>query len=316
MNTQLNITEPAMNHSIDMAKDLLAVVVFLTTVLWACLVHSYLNSVSIAKESLLLHLYKEVASTSVWLHCFWLMEAASSTWNWLESREFEAITISLGIWSTLLYLTIVMNIINLLRLHMSKTGFIDIRIPFLGENEKSAINRIRVFSCLTIFGFLGISFGMGVYPNIYYVILRDPDLQPDSVISNLLYRVPISLFLLCFVVTSMRVMFYNKTVEPQIDTVIPRMIYLIVAIIVAAFLSTTIADILNFLNFQTRMKLLQMSLSIIKIILAYAIILRSKELRSHSLRVLKNKYDDLFFLNIYLVPTFLSCIIYGSLCML
>ena len=153
MNATKETEELNPNYAIGLARDSLAVIAFLATVTVSLLVRSYLNSVSFAKECLLLYLYKEVATAISWMRFFWVIEVILSNWNGFRTKEWEAIVISFGIWSGALYMAMILNIICFLKLYMTKTGLIDPPIPLMGESDESAIKRIR-----TICGFMVVAF--------------------------------------------------------------------------------------------------------------------------------------------------------------
>ena len=317
MSTPKVVHEADAIDATSLVKDVLAIVAFLSTLAVSLLVRSYLSSVSLAKECLLLYLYKEVASAIAWMRFVWVIEVVLANWNVFETRHLEATIISFSIWFVALYLAIVINIISFLKLYMTKTGLIDPPMPmWMGENEKSAIKRTRFFCFLIVVGFLSVCFGFGLYPNSYYRILKDPTLYPDLSTSNLLYRGTSILLLLIFVITSLAVKCHKTTNEPQIDSIIPWAVNFIVGTILLAIGLLTLAEVLQILTVEIRWQCYQISMSTIQMITPPAVVLKSKQLKSHSARFFQTKYDDLLLLSIYLVPATLSILINTSLYML
>ena len=314
MNITKDDAQSNANSAIGLARDLLAVIAFLTIVTVVLLVRSYLNSVSFAKECLLLYLYKDFASAMSWMRFFWVIEVILSNWNGFESKKWEAIAIAFGIWSGALYMALVLNIICFLKFYMTKTGLIDPPIPWMGENDESAIKRIRASCCVIVIVFLSVSFGLGLYPNVYYNI--DPILQSNLSTNNLLYRGTSMILLLTFVVTSLAIKLHKATNEPQIDSIIPWAVNFIVGTLLLMVGLLTLAELLQILNFETRWKGYQITMSTLQIIIPPAIILKSKQLKTHSARCLKNKVDDLFLMSIYFVPAVVSVSIYFILYMI
>ena len=314
MNITKDDVESSANPAISLTRDLLAVIAFLTIVTVVLLVRSYLNSVSFAKQCLLLYLYKDFASAISWMRFFWVIEVILSNWNAFETKKWEAIAIAFGIWSGALYMALVLNIICFLKFYMTKTGLIDPPIPWMGENDESAIKRIRAACCFIVTAFLSVSFGLGLYPNVYYNI--DPIEQSNLSTNNLLYRGTSMILLLTFVVTSLAIKLYKATNEPQIvqiDSVIPWTVNFIVGTLLLMVGLLTLAELLQILNFETRWKGYQISMSTLQIIVPPAVILKSKQLKSHSARCLKNKVDDLFLMSIYFVPAVVFVSIYFTL---
>ena len=210
-------------------------------------------------------------------------------------------------------MALVLNIICFLKFYMTKTGLIDPPIPWMGENDESAIKRIRTACCFIVTVFLSISFGLGLYPNVYYNI--DPILQSNLSTNNLLYRGTSIILLLSFVVTSLAIKLCKATNEPQIDSIIPWTVNFIVGTLLLMVGLLTLAELLQILNFETRWKGYQIAMSTLQIIIPPAIILKSKQLKTHSARCLKNKSDDLFLMSIYFVPAIVFISIYITLYM-
>ena len=302
-----NISETC--YSIDLAKDVLSFIAFLTTISGYLLAYSYLNSVSAAKECLLLYLYKDVGSAIVWIRSFWVIDVVLSKWN--EIRKLQAIVISLGVWFGGLYLAIIINIISCLKFYMTKTGLVDPPIRWMGENEKSAIRRIRIICCLIVVGFLSTSFGVGLFPSNYYKFLGDPRVQPDLATSNLVYRGTLILLHLIFVISSLGMKLYKTINQPQVDKIVPRTINFIVAFLLFAMGFAFLFETLPFFAIDDGYSTYQMMMSIMHIVFPPIAILSSKQLKSHSLRILKNLFDEAFLLSIYFIPTFLFLLING-----
>ena len=316
MNTTKTIHDADASYSIGLVEDFLAIFAFLSTLTVSLLVRSYLHNIAKAKECLLLFLYKEVASCLPCIRFIWVAEVVLGNSNEFEASKLEATIVSLSIWFLVLYLGIMINLISFLKVYETKTGLIDPPMPmWMGENEKSAMKRIRFICGLTVVGFLSVCFGFGLYPNFYYTILKDTTTNPHLTTSNLLYRGPSILMLLIFVITSLVVMLHKTTNEPQIDidTIIPRAVNFIAGTFALAFGLWTISEVLQFLDIEIQWKYHHILMSTILVFLPPALVLKSKQLKSHSARFFQAKYDDLFFLSIYFWPTVLSIVIYSSL---
>ena len=99
--------------------------------------------------------------------------------------------------------------------------------------------------------------------------------------------------------------YYDATTEIAIDKVIPKAIKYIVIQAVLLVTITTIAEAFPFVELQDVRIILDMIHSLMLIVVPVLLIFRSDQLKSHSIRFLKNKYDNAFLLSIYLVPMFL-----------
>ena len=80
------------------------------------------------------------------------------------------------------------------------------------------------------------------------------------------------------------------------------LIFVIPAII---FVTVTIAEACQFSDKRTSWEIYQVVTSPIEIFAPFIIIFRSDQLKTHSIRFLRNKYNDLFMFNIYFVPAFM-----------
>ena len=202
-----------------LAKNVLAAFAMITTVAGYLLANSYLSSVALVKECLLLYLYKEMVAVIVWIQAICGIEVVLG--NYDELRQFVTFIVSFGfVWGAR-YLFIVMNITGFLKFYMMKTGQIDPPILWMGNNEKSMIRRIRVICGSLIFVYLAISYGFGIYPHIYYSYLKDSTIQPDMGISAVVFRVPLIMLISIFVITTIRTKLHEAN-APKLDEIVPR----------------------------------------------------------------------------------------------
>ena len=119
------------NDTIILTKDILTIISMLATVAGYFLAHSYLNNVSLSKECLLLHLYKEVIGVVLWRRVFWMLEVFQI--NWYGLRKMQAVIVSFGVWCGAIYLAVILNIIGCLKFYMLRSGTVDPQIPWMGE---------------------------------------------------------------------------------------------------------------------------------------------------------------------------------------
>ena len=316
MNTILEADGSGVNYAMGLTRDLLAGIAFFTTVTVSLLVRSYLNSVSLDRQCLLLFLYKEVGTAISWMRFFWVIEVVLSNWVGFETNHLEAIVISFGIWSWAWYLSLILNIICFLKLYMTRTRLLDPPLPLMGEDDESAIIRIRISCGLIVIVFLGVFYSCGLYPKVYYSSIGQElnlSAQQDLSTSNLLYRGISGVLLISFCVTSLAVKLHKTTNEPSIDSAIPRTVNFIVGAIFLSVVLLQLAEILQFLDFVTLWKGYQILMSTIHIIVPPVIVLKSKQLKSHCARFFSTQYDNLLLFAIYYVPVGISVIMYTCL---
>ena len=292
-------------HVIDMVSDILKIVSFILFGIAYALAFSYLNSLSLAKECLLVYLYKDVLSTMLSWRTFLAIEVMIDFWKVEGTSENEALLISFGLILGAMYSILILIFISIYNLYMAKTNKIDPTINWLGKDESSAIKRIRCGCSLSVIGFLAINFGLGLYPPIFHAMIPHQSSGSAWLISTILYRgTTILLLLVCGIINVVRKI-YGSTHETQIDRLLTMSIKYIFIITVVIFVTLTTAEACQFSDPRTSWEIYHIVMSPIDILAPYIIIFRSDQLKTHSIRFLKNKYNDLFMFNIYFVPAFM-----------
>ena len=305
----MNDTRAEEEHIIDLTYDILTLLSFIPFGTTYGLASSYLNSVSLAKECLLVYLYKDVLLSMLLWRTFSAIEVVIDFWNGGETGKTQAIILAFGLWFAALYLTLTLTFISIYNLYMAKSNTIDPTINWLGKNEESAIKRIRSGCFLCSIGFLTVNFGMGLYPNIFYTMIPHHLSGSDLLMSNIIYRGTLILLLLvCGILNGARRL-YGQTYEIQIDQIFTNLIKYIFAISIVTLVVLTIAEVCQVVDVKTSWKIYQILMSPIEMFAPFVIILRSDQLKTHSIRFIKNKLDDAFILSIYLVPAFLFIVI-------
>lgn len=288
--------------AIGIAYDVLALLSFLTFVPAYVCTYSYLNSVSLAKECLQLYLYKDIISSLLLWRTLWAIEVIISYWNEEGTSEIQAMVTSFGLWFVILYFVLITIFLKIHNLRMAKTNTIDPTIPWLGEDDTSAIKRVRLGCCLVVVIFLGTTFGTELYPGYFYIIIGDLDV--DLTMSDIIYRGTLILLLLIIGILTAITRRYRTTLEPQVDKNITKYIMYIVVITCLTLVTLQVLELTRLTNIKTSWEFYQIFLTPLNVFAPFLLLFRSDQLKTHSIRYLKNKYDDIFILCIYLVPTF------------
>ena len=282
------------------------------------LIFAYLHNVPLAKQCVLLQLYKEFVILLVLCMC--LMNGAliglytyGYPMPWILAT---AITLCLRIGTIVLML--LANIIHLLKYRMSKEQMLDPPMPW-GDDEKRGLLWIR----LSCWGF-SIGFAITMYfcgmQTVFYHLLTVQGYDESTMFIH--YGLEIFLFATCtLLIVGER--YYQKKNEGQaFDPVVTRRLQYLVLVIVIAFLFTNIGNLLigvPIKSRQYRMWIRRKTLTIVLIVdigIAIGTISKADQVRSFAIKVMKNIYDEAFFLNIYLVPLFLFILIHGCLCII
>ena len=290
-------------ETIEKVNGILAFIVFIVLTTACVSTLSYINGVPMAKKCLLLYLYKDTISSILLLRAIRMIEALLGYLNIGETNKFKALTLSFTIICVIFYLILILTCMNIYKLYMAKTKTVDPKIPFLDEDEELAIRKTRIACLLIAVGFMSTTFAMGLYPGSFHTRMRYQEPRNNLLLSNILYRGTMLILLLINCVISFIRKYYDATTEIAIDKVIPKAIKYIV---IQAFLIvtiTTIAEAFPFAELKDVRIILEMIHSLMLIVVPVLLIFRSDQLKSHSIRFLKNIFDNAFLLSIYLVPS-------------
>ena len=297
-------------YIVVLVNEILSIIAFITIGTACALTLSYLNSVSLAKKCLLLYLYQDVISSCLWIRSFRMIEAFLSYYNVNGASQTQAITVSFGLWFGFFYLSLILIFVSISKLYMAKSNTIDAPIPFLSQNELLAIKQIRIACFLLVVGFLSSTFCVGWYPLTYHVMQQDREEGTDWI-----YR-PSGLLLLSISgVLTVAKRYYETTTDLQIDQIIPKTIKCIFIFFLSTLACSIIAEATQLVETKKIVKISEIIRSIILIFGPFVMIYRSNQLKTHSIRIIKNTCDDFFLLSIYLVPTFTFMLINLCLCM-
>ena len=316
MNSTQTDEEGPLYFVINLSYDIFIVLAFITFVPAYVLIKSYFNSVSLDKECLLLHLYKDVISSILLWRAFWVVEVIIKYWNKKRPNETQALIVSFGLFFAGFYLALILIFISIYKLYVSKTKTVDPTITWLGKDESVGVKKIRLGCIFVVIAFLATAFGMEWYPSIYHYMMLDESSSENVKMSIILYRGTFFLLLLISGVLTIVAKFYGKVDGVIADNIIPKTVkYVFIFCCVSATVSS-IVESFQFYDNRTKRKINQIFQSLVQIFAPYVLINKSEQLKTHSIRSLKNFYDDVFMLNIYFMPIFLSIVMYSSLSIL
>ena len=276
---------------------------------------SYLNGVSLSKKSLILYLYKDVISSLILVRTFMTMYILLSYLNEEGTNKILAVLVSYGFSCLVIYAALNLILICICKFYMAKMNMIDPPMPMIGEDENVAIKRVRVLCCLIVVGFTSTTFWFGLYPPMFYKLTLGRKLEDDFLMSSSLYRGTLVLLISISAIITMAKTYYEAKNEFLIDQMIPKAIRYISVFFVLQLIIQTIAEIADLADKMAIWKFNESIISTLFIIAPFVLILKSDQLKTHSMRILKNRYDDIFLYSIYLVPTFIFFVINVSLCM-
>ena len=300
---------------------IISIISFLMTIISLVLTLSYLKSVSVSKECVLLYLYKDVVMVWISLNILWLARVVLTYFN--ESKlgmtEFQAKCISFGISVLLLSVIFILNGIRMIKLYVAKTRTID--PPMLwGEDERLGIKAIRISCAALSIGIVSIEYALGLYPKFYYFFT----IEHHTSLIMLNYHSSIQQVLMLVMTVSCILIFlaekYYKSINNNSnDQIIPRqMDYFtwVFLIAVVLFILIYFSGAYQIFKHTDRLEIVQAMLTIILVLPPAVVLLRTKQLMSYAIRTLKEIQYETFLLSIYLTPSFLFLIINGTLYLL
>ena len=273
-------------YVIEITHDTLVSISFLSCGAMSSLILSYLNSVSLDKECLLLYLYKDFIKAIFWNRSIWMFEVVLRLIEETERNHFRSLVISYGVWGGTFYLALIVNIIFLLRLYMTKNGVIDLEI----------------------------------YPELYYLLSKDSADQPDFTLSNqVVYQGVMGLFAVSAIIIHIIEKMVRSSNKLQIDATIngtTRFIWMGVFFCMGLLMFGHVAFGQPLSEHRTHWKLYPICFSVVVMVVTAIIILVSKQLKTYSMRVLRNAIDDALLLRIYIIPASIFILMYSTVYMI
>ena len=292
---------------------LFAILIAIISTTLLILIFSYLNNVSLVKESVLVCLYKDVVVVmillnSVRLITFILIYSINSD---RRIDVVQAKVTSIVVMFLVCYFLLLINIVNAMRCFILKSKVIDPPMPW-GDDNHLGIRIIRASCFVFTTGFVSGLIAVGAYPKIFYNLIDQNSSAKDLPEDNYVFF-GLALFLF-ITATIMGIVskFQYAANEQALNATIPRqMNYLIWVIPTIIIVVMTLAQAIT----SIKDHLLQMLtiLSIVFTIIPALIIYCSEELKYHSSKVLKNKMEEAFMLCIYVTPVIITVLMYGTL---
>ena len=280
-----------------------------------CLIFAYLRSLTLTKQCVLVSLYKEFIiililslsmangiSIGIYTHGYPM--------NWIP-----ATIITICTRTGFIVLLLLANIIQLLKYRMNKEKMLDPPMPW-GDDEQRGMIWIRVFCWGFSIAFSIVMYACGIHTPFYYLSIGK---AIDPSVPIIRSSIDILLLTTCaFFIVGEK--YYQKNKDGQaFDPIATRLLkYLILGFVLAAlFLAITTAFVNTpstpwLFGVWIREKILTVVL-IVHLVIPIGTISNADEVKSYILKLMTNIYDQAFFLNIYLVPSFLFILIHGCL---
>ena len=276
---------------------------------------AYLNSLSLAKQCLLLCLYKDLVVLWICMNSSWevrlLLSYAIGIGQGIDN--VLSLVISFCLWCLIGLSLLLMNVTSALKLYINKTNTLDPPMPW-GEDETIGLNFIRVTCTLLIVGFTSVLYGLGIYPKIYYLFsgLDSPNSfeQPRAAT---IFPVMLLILVTSGIVTYLCAKSYKSQSLHLNSAPIPKQLNYLVWMPMISVSLTLCSSVLNILSVTNHWKLFRLNIAILQLATPTIIITRTPDLKAYFGKFISSKLDQLFFMQIYWTPALISLFMYGTL---
>ena len=275
----------------------------------------YLKNLSLAKQCLLLCLYKDIVALWICTNSSWELRLllSYSMGNGQGIDNILSLALSFCLWCFVGLSLLLMNVTAALKLYINKTNALDPPMPW-GDDENTGMIYIRVTCTLIIFGFTSVLYGLGIYPKIYYLFsgIESPNSfgQPRAAT---IFPVMLLILVASGMVIYLCAKFYKSRSLQLNETTIPKQLNYLVWMPMISLSLTLCLSALDILSVTNHWKLFRLNIAILQLATPATIIMRTPDLKAYFGKCISSTWDQLFFMQIYLTPALISLFMYGTL---
>ena len=292
---------------------ILSIICVTLSSLFLGMILSYLSNQPLKKHGVLHCLYKDLIRLMLLLNILWLM--GSLFCYFTESgptfNQSRAKVISFTIWVLALLLLLTMNIISGIRLHMIRTATLDSPSPW-GNDEFSAIRNIRCLCGALAIGFTSTMYGLGIYPKIYYQFKDYSPTHAPIPTATDIYCGLLMILLATGMITATLRRYFKLSSNIKYDAIVPHQLNCFIWIIMIGLAVMFFSGAYEILKIRMRWKIFQIIIPTVLMISPIIVISITNELKASVRNSINHLVESMFFLSIYLVPSLLVTMIYGS----
>ena len=284
---------------------------FIISIILLVVILDYLRSVSLAKECILLHLYKDVVMIWIAINCIWMLMVILCflTKIGIDNNIFVATTISFLLCTLCVLLYVYMIGISALNFYMIKTKMLDPPMPW-GDDDLLGIKVIRLASVFLSTGVMSIIYGLGCYPKIHYLLVKGY-YSESLVLPNTTIIIPSfnTFLIIIYLLITIGAKFYCPSDRSLIETRIPQQMkyFLWMVLMLCAFFH--LVETFQILGPTNQWRVYEMFVSLLLVGTPVIIILAASQLKVFTVEKFKDISHELFLLSIYLTPAFLMLFI-------
>ena len=299
------------------------------------LIYSYLNTVGLAKESILLYLYQNFVVIWGLFHCVWISRTIMTYFNKdIEAQMNPSGAMTLAFVSQTLTIAVLLQmiIIAIIKAYRTKHLMLDPPMPW-GMDDQKGTMILQTICSITSLGLTSVGFILKQYPYWFFYFLgidasrkqlngNKPfldDLNFSTTVNSILTYT----YIACWILGKYHQTEKNETSDNSIPMEMDD--FSGVASIVLVFISSirfllSKFDIVSMEMIRTsdeiRLQVVQIIFLLVFSVPPVWILIRSGKIRCSAVKTMKTLHETIFFLNIYLTPLLITLLMYPCLCLL
>ena len=298
------------------------------------LIYSYLNSVGLAKESVLLYLYKNLVILWFLFQCVVISRAIMTFFNTdIEAQMNPSGAMTLAFVSQTLTIAVLLQMIMIviIKIYRTKHLMLDPPMPWEMDDQKGTM-MLQMMSTITSLGLTSVGFLLEQYAFWYYYFLgvdasRKQLKGNEPIFAHLNFSTTVNTVLAYIYVACWILRKYHQTEKNETsDNSIPLEMDNFSGVAIIVILLISLVRLL-FAKFDVTIRMLmttdEIRIQIVQIILVLVfsvppvwILLRSGKIRCSAIKKMKTLQETIFFLHIYLTPLLITLLMYPCLCLI
>ena len=293
------------------------------------LIYSYLNTVGLAKESILLYLYQNFVVIWGLFHCVWISRTMMTYFNTdIEAQMNPSGAMTLAFVSQTLTIAVLLQmiIIAVIKIYRTKHLMLDPPMPW-GMDDQKGTMILQTICSITSLGLTSVGFILKQYPYWYFYFLgidasrkqlngNKPFLD-DLNFSTTVNTVLAYIYIACWILGK-----YHQTEKNETsDNSIPMEMDDFSGVASTVLLFFSLIRIVQIhekvrKSDEIRLQVVQIIFLLVFSVPPVWILIRSGKIRCSAVKTMKTLHETIFFLNIYLTPLLITLLMYPCLCLM
>ena len=293
------------------------------------LIYSYLNTVGLAKESILLYLYQNFVVIWGLIHCVWISRTMMTYFNTdIEAQMNPSGAMTLAFVSQTLTIAVLsqMILIAIIKIYRTKHLMLDPPMPW-GMDDQKGTMILQTICSITSLGLTSVGFILEQYPYWYFYFLgigasrkqlngNEPFLD-DFNFSTTVNTILTFTYVACWILRKYHQTGKNETSDNSIPLEMDDfsgvastvLLFFSLIRIVQSHEKVRTSD-------ENRLQIVQIMFLIVLSFPPVWILIRSGKIRCSAVKTMKTLQETIFFLNIYLTPLLITLLMYPCLCLM